>query len=254
MHDDDGRSFALFLELYGGLPRAGPGSDEATREALDRLPAGRRRRVLDLGCGPGAQTLVLARSLPDAQILALDLLPLMAAECRRRAVAAGVGVRVRAVVADMGAPPAAAAAHDLIWSEGAIYNVGVERGLRSWRPLLAPGGCVAFTEAVWLRPHPPREIFEWWTAEYPAITDGDGVARAAAAAGYELLASFTLPASAWWDGYYRHLEAKIPAFLADHAGDEAAAAVARAAETELEMHRRWGEWYSYGFFVVRPAS
>ncbi|HEX8823356.1 MAG TPA: class I SAM-dependent methyltransferase, partial [Archangium sp.] len=55
---------AFFL-LHTDLPREGPGSDDCTREALRRLrpwlPAS--PRVLDLGCGPGKQTLVLAREL-----------------------------------------------------------------------------------------------------------------------------------------------------------------------------------------------
>ena len=49
--------------LHQGLPREGPGDDGCTREALRRLPELRPEAVvLDLGCGPGGQTLVLAKT------------------------------------------------------------------------------------------------------------------------------------------------------------------------------------------------
>jgi hypothetical protein len=36
---------------------------------------------------------------------------------------------------------------DLIWSEGAIYNIGFERGLREWRKYLKAEGYIAVSEA-----------------------------------------------------------------------------------------------------------
>jgi methylase of polypeptide subunit release factors len=76
---EDPRTFSLFLEIYGTLPRAGPGSTADTLRALSMVPHTDVRSVLDLGCGPGAQTLVLAEVLPEADILALDLNPPMVA-------------------------------------------------------------------------------------------------------------------------------------------------------------------------------
>jgi len=62
-----------FFRLFDELPRHGPGSDDSTREALRRLPPlPAAPRVLDLGCGAGRQTLVLAREL-GAPITAVDL-------------------------------------------------------------------------------------------------------------------------------------------------------------------------------------
>jgi len=36
---------------------------------------------------------------------------------------------------------------DLIWSEGAIYNIGFERGINEWRKFLKPGGFIVVSEA-----------------------------------------------------------------------------------------------------------
>jgi len=53
----------LFRELTEGLPRQGPGSSEATLRALRMVDGlSSRPRILDVGCGPGAQTIDLARA------------------------------------------------------------------------------------------------------------------------------------------------------------------------------------------------
>ena len=65
-------SDALF-RLFETLPRQGPGSAACTREALQRLPAlPTAPRVLDLGCGTGASTLVLAATLRTS-VIAVDI-------------------------------------------------------------------------------------------------------------------------------------------------------------------------------------
>ena len=183
----DPRAFALFLDLYGRLPRAGPGSDAATRKALAMVPDGPRRTVLDLGCGPGAQTLSLAAALPDSILVALDILPSMVEEVRRRIAEAGIGGRVFATIGDMGSPPVPPCSQDLIWCEGAIYSLGVADALLRWKPLLTGRGCIAFTEAIWLQPDPPEEVRRWWSEEYPALTDTAGVRDAIRASGFLML-------------------------------------------------------------------
>ena len=78
--EPDDRAFAVFLEIYGTLHRAGPGADEHTRRALRLVPGPPPRTVLDLGCGPGAQTVALASALTEARIVAVDRLPSMVGE------------------------------------------------------------------------------------------------------------------------------------------------------------------------------
>jgi SAM-dependent methyltransferase len=35
---------------------------------------------------------------------------------------------------------------DLIWSEGAIYNIGFENGIKNWKKFLKPGGYLVVSE------------------------------------------------------------------------------------------------------------
>jgi ubiquinone/menaquinone biosynthesis C-methylase UbiE len=54
------------------------------------IPQGAGQRVLDLGCGPGVSTFELARLMPGAHLIGLDLAPRMLHEARRRQPRAGV--------------------------------------------------------------------------------------------------------------------------------------------------------------------
>jgi trans-aconitate methyltransferase len=248
----DPRTFELFLEVYGMLPRAGPGSTADTLRALGLVPTEKIRSVLDLGCGPGPQTLVLAEALPKALVLALDLVPHFVEEARRRVVQSGLEDRVRVEVSDMMTVEVPEASQDLIWCEGAIYFAGITNALTAWISLLTKSGTVVFTEPVWIHPSPPAELVAWWRKEYPAITDDEGVRAAVAAAGYDVVGSFPLPVASWWDEYYGPMEMKIPEFLAAHPNDSIAREIAEEATGEIEMFRRHSDFYSYAFFVVRP--
>ena len=159
---------SYFLEIYGSLPRAGPGSDELTRRALEMIPQlPKSPRILDVGCGPGAQTVELLRRTTGT-VVALDILPEMIERVGARAETAGVSDRLETALQDMKKMTFSASSFDVIWSEGAIYNLGFEVGLREFQKLLRSGGYVAVSEAVWLKSNPPAEAVEFWR-QYPEI-------------------------------------------------------------------------------------
>src|SRR5690606_19285179 len=116
-------SEAIF-RLFEGLPRQGPGSDACTREALRRLgPLPPTPRVLDLGCGSGRAALVLAETL-RAQVIAVDNHQPFLDQLRATARERGLQPLIETRCADMAAPGVPVGSVDLLWSEGAIYQLG----------------------------------------------------------------------------------------------------------------------------------
>jgi len=245
------RATALFFELFSGLPRQGPGDAASTRRALGLVPGvGPRTRVLDIGCGTGAQSLVLAHASP-ARIVAVDNHAPFVDALKREARRLGIAGRLEARVADMRSLDFADGSFDVIWCEGAIYNVGVEAGLSDWRRLLRRNGHVALTEACWRKPHPPAECAAFWNREYPAIRDTPALLEAVEACGYETVGHFPLPASAWWGDYYRPLQDNVNAFRERHLDAPDAQELADQCQHEIDIWRAYSEFFGYEFLVLR---
>jgi SAM-dependent methyltransferase len=158
--------------------------------------------------------------------------------------------RVFPLHASMEALPFPSGRFDLVWGEGALYNVGFDRGLAICREALKPGGHLAATEVIWLEADPPAEVRAWWEAEYPAIGSLEANLRMIEAGGFRLLGNFTLPESAWW-AYYRPLETRLATLRQAHEGDPEALEVIEDAQIEIDLFRRHGRSYGYEFFVCR---
>jgi len=241
--------------LFESLPRGGPGDDAHTLRALRRLPPlPENPRVLDLGCGPGKQTLVLAREL-GVTIEASDVYPKFLETLQRDAEAQGLDERIVIRQADMGALGEPDDSVDLIWCEGAIFILGFEVGLKLWRPMLKPGGLVMASEATWFVDEPPAEARAFWDANYPDIGTEAATRVRAEGAGYRVLDHFRLPRDVWWSSLYTPLTARIEELRPAAAADPPLADVIARCEQEMEIHRQYGDSYGYTYYLMqRPAG
>jgi cyclopropane fatty-acyl-phospholipid synthase-like methyltransferase len=246
------RFWEIFFEVFDALPRQGPGNQECAAKALamcQELPAA--ARVLDLGCGAGGQTLQLAELLPMASIMAVDTHAPGVERLQAKLAARGLAHRVSAIVGDMAEPESLPTGFDLIWSEGALYSVGLQTALSACHDLLRPGGYLAFTDAVWRRENPPAQVKASFDLDYPGMGRLEDDLSAISAAGFEVVGHFMLPDEAWWDDFYTPMEARIEALRPRYVEDaEATATLDRIAE-EPAMHRRYSDYYAYEFFVAR---
>ncbi len=244
--------FELLVDLHQQTERQGPGAVDETRRALGFA---RRARpvidtVADIGCGSGASTLVLAEDLPAARIVAVDLFTEFLGTLRTRAVVLGVSDRIETRQRSMDALAFEEKSLDLIWSEGAIYNIGFAAGVHDWRRFLKPGGILVVTEITWLTRSRPDEIENYWHTNYPEIDTAANKIAILEQSGYSLCAYFPLPASCWIDNYYRPLETHFDAFLARHDESDAARAIIDAEHEEIATYERFGRYYSYGTYVA----
>ena len=247
---DNPRYWEIFFEIHTGLPREAPGDPVSAERALAMAPdLGAEPTVLDLGCGPGSATALLA-GRTGGRVVAVDLHAPFLGEVRDKAASEGVSSRVLPVHAGMDALPFGPGSFDLVWSEGALYNVGFGRGLEVSREVLKPRGTLAATEAVWLTPDPPAEAQAWWEAEYPGITSIGANIRVIEESGFGVLGHFTLPASAWW-AYYQPIEERLATLRERHREDPTALEVIDDAQIVVDMYRRFSDAYGYEVFVCR---
>ncbi len=244
-------SWRYFYEIYEALPRQGPGTRESTLRALGMVPRlASDGRILDIGCGSGAQTLDLASATP-AQILAVDSHRPFVAQVARRAAESRLHGRVAAQVADMANLPFSDRSFDLIWSEGAIFVIGFSQGLAAWHRLLKPGGHLVVSEYCWFRDDPPDDLRKIHIEGCPDVGDVAARREAIAPNGYELLGDFVLPESGWWENYYVPLAECLAHFRLAHAGDPEALEVAARSQQEIDLYRRYTGSFGYVFFVMR---
>lgn len=239
-----------FFSLYEGLPRQGPGSENSTQEALKRLgPLNKPLRVIDLGCGSGASTLVLAREL-QTTVVAVDQHPPFLEALSANAEQEGVKSLIEARQGDFTQLDEPPCSYDLLWCEGAAYLIGFEQALALWRPLLAPGAHAALTELTWLVDSPSDEARAFWKKAYPGMTNLDGNRHSAERAGYKVVDTFTLPNDDWWNEYYRPLRRRIASFRANHTVPKTIEAILSETEREMDIVERYADEFAYVFYLL----
>ena len=248
---DRGRE--IFFEIHSGLTREAPGDSQSTEKAFSMIAdVGPGALALDIGCGPGGQTIDLAK-ISDWNIVAVDMRLPYLIELRKSAVREKIADRVHAVNGDMFALGFRDASFDVVWAEGSIYIIGFERGLIEWKRFIKPGGYLAVTEVSWLMSDPPDELNSFWAEAYPAIqTTGENLTLIEQS-GYEIVDHFALPESAWWDHYYSPIEIKLASLRSRYAGDKEALDAIETEQAEIDLYRRYSHYYGYVFYVARTG-
>ena len=251
MNESTSRFWQLFFEVFEALPRQGPGNRACAAKALAlcrALPPS--PEVIDLGCGVGGQTLHLAE-LTSGTIVAVDSHAPSIERLRATVAERMLSQRVTPVIGDMAILDQAPASFDLVWSEGALYNIGIENALRVCYGLLRPGGYLAFSDAVWCKENPPSEVRASFELDYPEMGRVPDVLAAIERCGFSLIGHFTLPDEAWWDDFYTPMQRRIEELRDRYTHDEKALVVLEQLAREPEMHKQHSTYYAYEFFVTR---
>ncbi len=243
-----------FYELFEAIPRGGPGDNKSTRMAFDAIPKlPEQPLILDIGCGPGVQTIELAK-LSKGTIIALDnhqaFLNTLMKKAEEENLLDQIVTKNRSML-DM---DFAANTFDIIWSEGALYFMGFQNGLRSCHQLLKSDGFLAVTEIVYLVNDPPAPLIQYFEKEYPdikAVKDNIDLIQNER---FNLIINFTLPKLSWLDSFYLPMEIELTRLNEKYQGNEIALGIFEEMKNEINLYRKFSDFYGYEFFIMQKIS
>lgn len=200
-----------------------------TRKAFRMLPQINGPRILDIGCGSGIATLELAR-LSQGEVLGIDIDQSTLDKFDIRIRQAGLTDWVQALNCSMFNMDFTDESFDIIWSEGSIYAIGFERGLREWRRLLKPDGFVVIHDEKGNVKEKLEQV---------------------SSCGYELLGYFIISVKNWWADYFAPLEKWIAESGTRYTDDPKVIAELHQARREVDMFKQDPERNSSVCFVMK---
>lgn len=238
----------LIYEYFANTNRQGPGSPEETLKALSFINnLTEKSKIADIGCGTGGQTMVLGQNT-SCEIIGVDSWKYFIDKLNLEAKNKNLQDRVIGIVGDMGNLPFQKEEFDLIWSEGAIYNIGFERGLSEWRKYLKQGGYIAVTENTWFSDERPDEIQHFWQNAYSEIDTIPNKVAQMQKAGYLPIATYMLPETVWID-YYAVTKKLQELFLKKYKGNKTAEEFITSQRYEAELYKKYKAYYGYMFYI-----
>ncbi len=243
----------ILHEIHQGLEAARSAGLHYTQRAFQMLPELHNPRILDVGCGPGAVTLELAR-LSGGQVFGLDIDRTALQLLFGGIEAEGLADQVQVVCGSMFEIGFRDGSFDVVWAEGSLHFMGLEKALGAWRRLIKPGGSLVVHEMAWLRPDPPQAIVDRWQPMFAGISTVAGYAKRLPACGYRLTGHFSLPEDFWWVNYYAPLQERIRALRDRAAGDRAIQRILEKEQREVDLFQAHARWYGSAFLVMQRSS
>lgn len=200
-----------------------------TRKAFQLLPRLDSPSILDVGCGSGVSTIELAK-LCNGRIIALDIDEHALDRLDAKIKKAGLSRRMRTFkrsMVDMDFPEES---FDIIWSEGSIYVVGFENGLREWARFLKPNGFLVVHD------------------ETGSV---DEKLKLIPSCGCVLIDYFILDQDLWWNEYCVPLQKLIDEMRPQCYSDPDALTLLDQNQKEIDMFKVYPERYHSTCFIMR---
>ena len=249
--DEQAKYIQALITLHLGLERQGPGDTNYSNHILSLIPElPENPRIADIGCGAGAGTLVLAERF-QSKVKAVDFAREFLDDLENRAKQRGLEHFVETVECDMGRLDWEPETIDLLWSEGAAYNLTFEGALKTWRPLMTANGIAVVSEMNYFTTEVPEPVRSYLQNLYPTIATESENSNHANSSGFEVVGIHRLPSKAWWDNYYGPLRENMNALK--HSKDKVMQSVIQETEEEMTFFEKYEAYYGYSFYIMRAV-
>jgi len=239
------------IKLHRGLERQGPGDTDVSNQIISQLtelppsPC-----IADIGCGAGAGALLLA-SRYRSKVRAVDFSREFLSELEERAIQQGLEHLIETIECDMGSLDWEPESIDLLWSEGAAYNITFEGALKAWRPLMSANGIAVISEMNYFTNEVPEPVVIYMQNAYPAIRTEPENSEIIRSSGFEVLGIHRLPSKAWWNNYYEPLRKNIISLK--NSKDSVMQSVISETEEEMKFFKEYEKFYGYSFYIMRAV-
>lgn len=241
----------MFFEIHKDIPREGPGDNDSTKEAIAMLKGiPYNPNILDIGCGPGMQTIELAKNI-NGKILAIDTHKPFLDRLEETAINKNVSNRIEVKEMSMFSLEFKEDNFDVIWCEGAIFIIGFEKGIKQWRKYIKTGGYLVVSEVSWLKKDIPEEPKSFWESDYPDIKGIVDNIKLIEKFGYSSVGHFIIPEKGWWNDYYNPLIDRISMLRKKYLNNRDANDRMDNTLKEIEIYKKYSDYYGYVFYIMK---
>ena len=240
----------LLLEIHKNMPRQGAGRNKYTEKAYNMIPKIEKPNILDIGCGPGMQTIKLAK-ISYGRVIGIDIFDQYLDQLRELIKKEHLENKVEALNQSMFDIKFPEKYFDIIWAEGSIFIIGFEKGLIKWKKYIKEKGYLAVHDLAWIRKNPPREIRDFFNKTYPAMKTVEENLELIKKSGYNVLGNFALPEDAWWEFYYDPLQKRLNRLKEKYQNNKKAMEFINKEQLEIDLYKKYSKYYSSVFYVIQ---
>jgi cyclopropane fatty-acyl-phospholipid synthase-like methyltransferase len=247
--NDQAEYITALIDLHYGLEHKGPGDRDFSLGIINALPPlPPKPQIADLGCGSGVSALLLAQHY-HSNVMAVDSSSVFITELSQWVDQLDLQDLVTPICEDMSKLNWSPGSIDLLWSEGAAYNLGFEQALNIWRPLLSKDGVAVLSELSWFSGDVPKSALDYWQSAYPGIGSEQENIDRAERSGFQVISTQRLPSQIWWTNYYQPLSQRIKEVEMTPVMESVVAEI----EEEMALFRQFSDFYGYSFYILRKT-
>lgn len=238
----------FFYLTFKDLNRLAPGSHESTVNVLNLADIDKdlEMDILEVGCGVGSDTLMLADYFKNSTVEAIDLFPHYLKVLNEKIAERNLQSRVFTYEMDMNDLDFANGEIDLLFCHAGVEIIGFKKALNRWRRVLKPKGYLICSDLTWIS-SPSRESADFWKNNYSEIDTIENKIAQLENLGFEYVNHYVLDKKEFLQ-YYSQLNDNLDKIKSDKSAKD----FIRQLKREIKVSKN--EDYSYVYYIMKKSD